>query len=541
MPSQTPTIHRSIVFWTLSLLLYCIGVALFTQQNYQTNKQQLLEGVDRQLLTAAYFLSAGIADKFQDLALRRDSEPDTAQLANAKLLADYAEKASVDRLYSLVVMHKQVLITASNSTQEPHGTKALATRLVNNSQNALGVILEANRTGRVQSYEFTESNGHFRSVLVPLRTANGTRYIAAADVDISALYNTLETEIYRSVLAAILLFFFSCPFLYTVIRMYASQSKSAHQELQKRLQELALSKRINNQYLMTFRVNAVGHIIEISDAYTKKTGIDTQHLIGNHFKELFADHIDYEHLRAIHEAIANGKTLEFHNEHPQENNRSFYAKVNVLPWAPELSDRRNGQDPAMQRELLEVHESGAVFIVEDLSYVKQLEVSRSRDEQTRLYNRRYFNEIVPNEINRARRENRELMMLLLELDPNCVRTQTEQSAQVIPVIAHKLQRLCQRSSDYVFRLDEYEFAIVCTIDTPKSANAFTNKVHQHVQSAIQLLNDDLRETPQQCFALGMSLNSPLAPLSLGEFYRRAHQSLQQHRAALNEPEANILP
>ena len=529
MLSPEPSLHRSIMFWALSLLLYGIGVFLFVQGNYQASKQQLLQGADNQLLAAAHSLPLSVDEKLQDQALRRKNTSDK-NTYTPKSLNQYIDNLEITHIYSLVLINDQVVLTSSSSPLNTDVDELVTARFDNRNSQAFYLLQEATRSGKSRSVDLSEHDEHIRSLFLPLRTDNGTRYIAAADLNLATIEQSLQKELYRSIFSALVLLLFAAPIFYTLNRQLSRQCKSIRNELNKRVQELALSKRINNQYLMSFRVNALGQVTEISDAYMKTTGASAERFLGNNFKELFGDYIDYENLRRIHDAIANEKPLEFCSEHPHQNNGSFYAQINVLPWAPERSDRRNNMSDELQ-EITHTAGSGAVFIVEDLSASKMLETSRMRDEKTRLYNRRYFNEIVPREINRARRENNPLMLLLVELNAEVWLEEFENSELVISTLAHKLQRLCQRSSDFVFRLNELEFAIVCTTDSDIAAKAFSNKVYQQVESALQLLTENSYSSTDKHFAIGVSINSPQAPVSLGEFYRRAHHALLQQQSA----------
>lgn len=112
------------------------------------------------------------------------------------------------------------------------------------------------------------------------------------------------------------------------------------------------------------------------------------------------------------------------------------------------------------------------------------------DSLTRVYNRRFFEEVVPKEVRRAARANRPLSVLLVDID-NFRRLNSELGHligdEVLRQVAESL-RSTLRASDYIFRFGGDEFLVVL----PETDDAGTAVVGRRLHQ-ILAARTDLRE------------------------------------------------
>jgi len=125
------------------------------------------------------------------------------------------------------------------------------------------------------------------------------------------------------------------------------------------------------------------------------------------------------------------------------------------------------------------------------NYKSKLEHLAITDGMTSLFNRRYFNKILPREINRTKRNHTQLAFIMLDVDFFKLYNDTYghlQGDDVLIAIASTIQKHFNRASDFCFRLGGEEFGIICTVNT-------FNDVYQQAEqlrSAIEELHIEHR-------------------------------------------------
>ena len=105
-------------------------------------------------------------------------------------------------------------------------------------------------------------------------------------------------------------------------------------------------------------------------------------------------------------------------------------------------------------------------------YKNRLEHLAITDGLTSLYNRRYFNEMLPNEINRAKREEKKIAFIMLDIDFFKQYNDTYghlKGDETLVKVAHAIQHYFNRASDFCFRLGGEEFGVICTVTSPHEA------------------------------------------------------------------------
>jgi len=120
------------------------------------------------------------------------------------------------------------------------------------------------------------------------------------------------------------------------------------------------------------------------------------------------------------------------------------------------------------------------------NYKTKLEYLAITDGMTSLFNRRYFNKILPREINRTKRNNTQLAFIMLDVDFFKLYNDTYghlRGDDVLIAIANTIQKHFNRASDFCFRLGGEEFGIICTV------NAF-NEVYQQAEQ-LRIAIEDL--------------------------------------------------
>ncbi|MDD4856356.1 MAG: GGDEF domain-containing protein, partial [Sulfuricurvum sp.] len=101
-------------------------------------------------------------------------------------------------------------------------------------------------------------------------------------------------------------------------------------------------------------------------------------------------------------------------------------------------------------------------------YKSKMELLAITDGLTSLFNRRYFNKILPREINRTKRDQKYIAFMMIDVDYfkqyNDVYGHLN-GDDVLSNIANTIKKHFSRASEYCFRLGGEEFGVVSSIDS----------------------------------------------------------------------------
>lgn len=136
---------------------------------------------------------------------------------------------------------------------------------------------------------------------------------------------------------------------------------------------------------------------------------------------------------------------------------------------------------------------------------KELQEQAIKDSLTDLYNRRYFDQVLFSEFNRAKREKRSFVLAMLDIDffKKYNDTYGHQAGDVvIQKIAQVLLDHTNRSGDYSFRTGGEEFAII----TQASHDENYIDYFKHICKSIEDLNiEHIHNTNYHCVTISIGL------------------------------------
>ena len=113
---------------------------------------------------------------------------------------------------------------------------------------------------------------------------------------------------------------------------------------------------------------------------------------------------------------------------------------------------------------------GFTSISTNITDKKHVEYLSITDELTGLYNRRFFNLKIEEEINRAKRENNNFSFLIMDVDYFKQYNDTyghQKGDFALERVANILKKRTSRGSDFAFRLGGEEFGVITTLDKDK--------------------------------------------------------------------------
>ncbi len=161
----------------------------------------------------------------------------------------------------------------------------------------------------------------------------------------------------------------------------------------------------------------------------------------------------------------------------------------ILARRRELSDTL-GQPIALKTAMVDVLASSSqlrVPILMEYEELKKLQINAATDPLTGLYNRRLFEEYFEKELNRSRRYNQHLALVVMDLhkfkEVND-RYGHPRGDQALQAAASTLRKSL-RTSDYAFRIGGDEFALLLPQTDAEQASALSRRVRAIYASAIE--------------------------------------------------------
>ena len=234
-------------------------------------------------------------------------------------------------------------------------------------------------------------------------------------------------------------------------------------QTEKKLQEHI---KIINENIIISSTNKNGLITDVSEAFCKVSGFSKDELIGNTHKLLRHPDTPNEFYTNIWEKLLNAQTWEGEIKNINKNGKTYWLHTVIKP-------------------IFENHEIvGYTTIQTNITNKKHVERLSITDELTQLYNRRFFNEKIEEEINRAKRENNCFSLLIIDVDYFKQYNDSyghQKGDLALEKVANILKKKSSRASDFAFRLGGEEFAIITTLDGKKIIE-FANLIRTEIEN-----------------------------------------------------------
>jgi len=180
-------------------LLNVIGTVIFASSHYQSERANIIDGVQQRLSTAARALPDMLPPGYLDRATSAEAVSEQEYQRILEQLSAYCVDTGLIYLYSYAQVDGQFHTTSSNGTAEELKTGKYARYWETYDEPLLRQAWDRNQP------QFGETSaddvwGSVYFLFQPGVTAAGTRYVVGADISISWLYARLKESLNRSIL-----------------------------------------------------------------------------------------------------------------------------------------------------------------------------------------------------------------------------------------------------------------------------------------------------------------------------------------------------
>ncbi|PLA75324.1 hypothetical protein CYQ88_01795 [Hydrogenovibrio sp. SC-1] len=271
---------------------------------------------------------------------------------------------------------------------------------------------------------------------------------------------------------------------------------------------------VNSQLIMS-RTDTHGNILDVSDFFCDISGYHREELIGQNQNIVRHPDMPSSFYKELWQTIQSGKTWVGEIKNLRKDGGYYWVKSRISP----------DYDPF--GNLI-----GYISLRQDITAQKRLEEIAIKDELTGLYNRRYYNQRLHLEINRAKRDQRWLCFLMLDID-NFKKYNDTYGHQVgdyaLKKVASALDNSFNRAGDICFRLGGEEFAVLFEVENPEDGKQMADRVRQAV---VDLDIEHSGNPPwlKMTISIGVLLMDPHQNYIEEEVYKYADSALYQAKS-----------
>jgi len=225
-------VHRFFI----AMLIYILGVAAIATISYWVEQQRYMLDIDARLLAAASNLPSILPTGFHDHARTKSAVSSDQDKYNLELLTQHARTGDLTYLYSYVMDDEgMIYFTSCNYTQDDIEKDQVVTYWTSYPEGAQEYFDAMTATEPVY-VTAGDRWGLFRTILIPMKSPGGLPYVAAADMDITVIEQSLLYRVWFVIGICLLMFLLATPFV-IVYRLTYSEMNSELLKLNRQLKE----------------------------------------------------------------------------------------------------------------------------------------------------------------------------------------------------------------------------------------------------------------------------------------------------------------
>ena len=241
----------------------------------------------------------------------------------------------------------------------------------------------------------------------------------------------------------------------------------AHQQLEQTNKQLVDYVDIVDKYVITSSTDSKGIITSTSDAFCEISGYSREELIGNNHSIVRHGDMPASIYKDLWGSITRGQTWQGEIKNRKKNGDYYWVHAYISPVCDEQGNI-----------------TGYTAIREDITNKKLAEELSITDELTSLFNRRHFNNLFPQELARAEREKKTIVLMIIDVDyfkPYNDNYGHQQGDSALQAVSEVIKNTLRRAGDFAFRIGGEEFGVIVTVDDGAAAYAIAEKLRKAVE------------------------------------------------------------
>jgi len=233
--------------------LYVLACAIYMLYLYAQAKQAIDDNINNKLYFGALATSAILGDHYHDSIVDKNSKSHAEDWAAIQRLTRYNKQVGLTFIYTVIRKNGQaVLISSSASDEELRDGDYV--RFFDPYPDASPALLNSLDTGQTTWVDYTDHWGEFRAVFVPLKSRDGTPYVAGAEISLQDYKRLLRHEALALIGFAILVFAALAVLIalyFLRLRLHLHQLQSKEEALEKARIAAEAASRAKSEFLAT--------------------------------------------------------------------------------------------------------------------------------------------------------------------------------------------------------------------------------------------------------------------------------------------------
>ncbi|QUM90395.1 EAL domain-containing protein [Moritella sp. 36] len=270
----------------VSITLYILSIISLATYSYLQEKNHIYTALDLKLKTAALTISSLLPANFHQKKMAYDKNSTQLNSINRTVLSNYAKNINISNLYTLILRDNQILFTSASTTNiDDDGFDSNDIEFLTAYNDADTQLYNIFTDQQPRLIEYQDKWGRFRSIFIPIYAADGSVYIAAADITIDTISFQLNQHFNKIMLISVLFIFsvFSLFFIQAIT--YRQQLKKLRHKIAQRTAELVQSEaKLNSIFehspVGIFHYNKQGILLKTNRHFEKIFGANKDGLIG---------------------------------------------------------------------------------------------------------------------------------------------------------------------------------------------------------------------------------------------------------------------
>lgn len=265
-----------------------------------------------------------------------------------------------------------------------------------------------------------------------------------------------------------------------------------------------------DKYVITSKTNTKGIVTDVSDAFTKISGYSKKEIIGKTHSIVSHPDTPKELYKNMWETILAGKIFKGEIKNLNKSKKEYWVDITVTPQV----DRYNN--------IL-----GFSAILQDITDKKKIEEYSITDALTGLYNRRFFDLNFTKEHKISKRENKNLVLLIVDIDYFKQYNDYyghQKGDEVLRTISLEMKAFFKRANDYVYRLGGEEFAISFYSNNNKIAFERADSMRKSIEE-LKIEHSASSVSKYISISIGLSFIPKECNMEIDEIYKITDQAL----------------
>ena len=268
--------------------------------------------------------------------------------------------------------------------------------------------------------------------------------------------------------------------------------------------------KLMDQYIISSTTDLLGNITNVSSAYVDMAGFSKSELYGK--KHNITRHPDMPKaiFKEMWETITQNNTWRGEIKNRKKGGGYYWADTTITPI---FDDEGN--------------KVGYTAIRIDITDKKRIEKISNTDGLTDMYNRRYFNQISVHELNKAKRDNKNFALCILDVDHFKQYNDTyghQMGDSVLIQIGLVLKQSTVRLNDYCFRLGGEEFGVLLIDIELEDAKTMIENIRFAVEG-LGIVHEKNSARNYVTASFGLVLKSAKELVNIEQIYKEADENL----------------